>query len=145
METVGNTSFRSQTNHGIHHITATSHHKTNVTGTIQHHRSGFHKVFRTFLHGDTSQESNNLFFRILLDLNILYFFWKRRHCIMHGEHFARILIVLMNNCLTCQLTYTHDTVSMVHTILFNRINGRVHITTASVKVCGVHMDNQRFS
>ena len=64
---------------------------------------------------------------------------------MHGEHFARILIVLMNNCLTCQLTYTHDTVSMVHTILFNRINGRVHITTASVKVCGVHMDNQRFS
>ena len=145
METVGYTSFCCQTNHGVHHITATSHYKTNVTGAIQYHSSGFHKVFRTFLHGDTSQESNNLFFRILLNLNILYFFWKRRYRIVHGEYFARILIILVNNRLTCQLTYTHDAISMVHTVLFNGVNSRIHITTASVKVCSVYMDNQRFS
>ena len=34
---------------------------------------------------------------------------------------------------------------MIHTILFDRINGWIHFSTRTVKVCGMHMDTKRFS
>ena len=72
METVRNTAFGYQTNHLIHHITTTGHYETDIARTVQYHCCSFYKVFRSFLHGNTSQESNDLFARILLRNNILY-------------------------------------------------------------------------
>ena len=62
MEPVCNTTFCSQIDHCVQHITRTCHNKTNVTGTFQNHGCRFYEIFRSFLHGDTPQESNNLLF-----------------------------------------------------------------------------------
>lgn len=84
METIGNASFSCQTDHLIHHITTTGHHKTYIPRTLQYHRSCLYKILRTFLHCNTSQEGNHLFFRVLIRYNILYLLRKRRNCIVHS-------------------------------------------------------------
>ena len=70
METIGNSAFSNQTNHLIHHIATTGHYKTYILGTLQHHSSRLYEILRSFLHSDTSQESNHFFFRILIRNNI---------------------------------------------------------------------------
>ena len=58
----GNTTFSNQVNHGIQHIARPRHYKTNITSTLQYKRSSFYKIFRSFLHRNTSEESDHLFF-----------------------------------------------------------------------------------
>ena len=63
----------------------------------------------------------------------------------HGKTFLWILIIMVYNGLPRQFTYTQYTVCMVHAILFNSIDSRIYLTTASVKIGSMNMNNKRFS
>ena len=45
--------------------------------------------------------------------------------IVHGNDLGRILVIVVDNGLSCKFRHTHDTVGMIHTILLNTINGGV--------------------
>ena len=64
---------------------------------------------------------------------------------MHRAHFVRRLPIFLNYRAACEFTHAHDMITFIHTALLNRIHSRVHITTAAVKISGMHMDNQWFS
>ena len=145
METVGNAPFGSQVYHGIQHIARTCHYETYITGTLQHQCCGFHKVFRAFLHSDTSEEGNHLLFGMIRTRNILQLLRKRIHRIMHGKHLSRILMILIYHCAASKLRYTHDAVCIIHSVLLHRINGRIHLAARTVKVRCMHMDAERLA
>ena len=145
MKTVCNTSFRSQIDHGVQHVSRSCHYKTDVTGTLQDQCGGFHKILGSFLHRDTPQESHHFFFRMIRTRNVQQILRKRINGIVHGKTFARVLMILVNNSLTGQLGHTHNTVGMIHAILFHSIYRRIHLTARTVKISSMHMDTQRFA
>ena len=52
---------------------------------------------------------------------------------------------MIDNSLPGQLRHTHDTVSIIHSVLFNTINRRVHLAARTIEVCSMDMYAQRFS
>ena len=62
VESVGNAAFRSQIYHLVHHIAWSGHDKARVVAETQYLGRGFHEIFRTFLHGDASEESDHFLF-----------------------------------------------------------------------------------
>ena len=54
-------------------------------------------------------------------------------------------MVLVYHCLACQLRHTHDAVGIIHSVFLNRIHRRVHISSAPVKIRGMHVDAERFA
>ena len=61
---------------------------------------------------------------------------------MHGETLAWILMILVNYRLTGQLGYTHDAVGIIHAVLLYSVNGRVHLSTATVEIGSMNVDAQ---
>ena len=51
----------------------------------------------------------------------------------------------MNNSLPGQLTYAHDVIGMIHTVFLYCVYSRIYITTATVKIGGMHVDHQRLT
>ena len=146
METVGNAAFCCQTNHLVHHITRTCHAETHVAGTVQYHIGCLYEILRTLLHGETAQEGYHLLLTLMVRTwNVLPLLLQWINGIVHGEALAWILVILMNNCLTSQLRYTHDTVGIVHTVFLDRIYGRVHLTTAAVEIGSMYVNAQWLS
>ncbi len=64
---------------------------------------------------------------------------------MHGGYLARILMILVDDGLTGQFTHAHDVVGVVHTVLFDGIDGGIHIAAAAVKISCVNVYDQRFA
>ena len=71
--------------------------------------------------------------------NVLQFLAQRINRIVNSEALARILMIVIDDRLTRQLADTHYAVSIIHSILFYGINGRIHIATATVKVGSMDM------
>ena len=66
MEPVGNASFGSEINHLIHHIARTCHTETHIAGTVQYHVGSLYEIFRSLLHGKTSQEGYYLLLALMI-------------------------------------------------------------------------------
>ena len=77
--------------------------------------------------------------------NILPLLLQWIYRIVHSKALAWILVILIDDRLSGQLRYTHDTVSIVHTILLDGINGRVYLTTATVEIGSMHVNAQWFT
>ena len=67
------------------------------------------------------------------------------YSIVYREALAWILMILIDDSLTCKLRYTHDAVGIVHTILLDAINRWVNLTTAAVEVCSMNVYAQRLA
>ena len=62
---------------------------------------------------------DNLLSRGLVGDYVEVLLTERIYGIVHGYALARILMVLVDDRLTSELTDTHDAVSVIHTILLN--------------------------
>ena len=49
-------------------------------------------------------------------------------------------MILVDDRLTCQFTNTHNTVSMVHSVLLNAVDCGVYFATRTVEIRCMHMD-----
>ena len=145
METVGNAALGRQSNHGVHHVTASGHAEPYVTGTLKNQCSGLDEILRTLLHRDSAQECNHLLMRFLLGNYIPDLLRKRLNGVVHGRYLARILMVLVDDSLTGQFAHAHDVVGVVHTVLLDCIYGGVHVTAAAVKISCVDVYDQRLA
>ena len=54
-------------------------------------------------------------------------------------------MVLIDDRLTGELAHAHDAVSMVHSVLLDAIDGRIHFASRAVEICGVNVDAERFA
>ena len=141
MEAVGNATLGSQIDHRIHHIARACHAETHVAGTMEHHVGCLDEILWTFLHGDTSKEGNHLLFSCMVRTwNILILLRQRINGVVHGEALTRVLMILVDHRLTSQLRHTHNTVGIVHSVLLNRVDGGVHLTTRTVEVGSMDMN-----
>lgn len=61
---------------------------------------------------------------------------------MYGRYLRGILMIFLNHRLTSQITHRYNMVCIVHTILLNRIDIRIHITTATIIIRSMNMDYQ---
>ena len=64
---------------------------------------------------------------------------------MHSHTLAWVLVILVDDRLTGEFRDTHDAVGMVHTILLDRIDGRVDLATRTVEISGMNVDAERFA
>ncbi len=104
VETVGNATLCSEINHLIHHIAGTSHTETHIASTMQHHIGSLDKVFRTFLHSNTSQEGYHLLLALMVGTrNVLPLLLQWINSIVHGKTLAWVLMILIDDCLTGKL------------------------------------------
>ena len=146
MEAGGNATLSSQLDHSVHHVARACHTEAYIVGAMKHHVGSLDEVLRTFLHGDTTQEGDHLLLASMVRTrNGLILFRQRINGVVHGEALTRILMVLVNDGLTCQLRHTHDTVGIVHTVLLDAIDGGVHLAARTVEVGGMHVDAQGFA
>ena len=117
--------------------------------TIQHPLSSFYKILWAFLHGNTSQECHYFLFPFATWFTLINYSLKLRsqriNRIMHCKTFCRILMIVINDSLPGQFTYTHDAISIIHSILFYAINRRIDITSTPVKISCVNVNDQWFS
>ena len=106
----------------------------------------FDEIFRPLLHGNTPQESHDflLAFRVRFPLvhNLLKLLCQRIHGIVHSKTLCRILMIMIDYRLARQLAHAHDTVRVVHTVLFDTVDRGIHISTTPVEVRGMHMNHQ---
>ena len=77
--------------------------------------------------------------------NVLQLLLERIDCIVDGETLAWVLMIMVDDGLTCEFRHTHDAVSIVHTILLYAIDSGVHIATRAVKVGSMDVNAQRFA
>ena len=98
-------------------------------GTVQHALGCRNKILGALLHGDTTQVRNNLLVRILARNNACNLLRKRIYSIVHSHTLTGILMILVDYRLAGKLTYTHDAVRMVHTILLDAINRGINLST----------------
>ena len=59
------------TDTSVEHITATSHHETDIVASLENLGSSLDEVLWTFLISYTAKESNHLLFYVSLDLELL--------------------------------------------------------------------------
>ena len=64
---------------------------------------------------------------------------------MHRAYLMRRLTIFLNHRAACEFTHAHDMITFIHTALLNRIYSRVYITTTTIKIRCMHMDNQWFA
>ncbi len=77
--------------------------------------------------------------------NILPLLLQWVYGIVHGETLAWILVILVNHRLAGQFGYTHDAVGIIHTVFLDSVNGRVHLSTATVEISSMNVDAQWFA
>ena len=53
-------------------------------------------------------------------------------------------MIMVDYRLARQLAHAHDTVRMVHAVLFDAVDCGIHISATPVEVRGMHMNHQRF-
>ena len=143
VELIRNTALCHQVDHLVHHIATTCHHETHAIGLSQDACCGLNEVLRTFLHGDTAEESDELVFALVLDELIRISQWLYR--VVHGADLVRWLTVFLNHRAASELAHAHDMVCFVHTAFLDGIHSRVDIAAAAVEVRSVHVDNQWFA
>ena len=147
---IGDTSFRigfrkGEYYHGMHHITTSGKTESDIVATVKNALGSLDKIFRSLLHGNTTQIGNNLLVRILVRLYVLNLIRKRIYSIMHSHTLPGILMILIDYRLTGKFTHTHDTVCMVHTILLDAVNRWVYLSARTIKVCCMNMYAQGLS
>ena len=64
---------------------------------------------------------------------------------MHGDALGWILVVVADDGLPCEFRNAHDAVGIVHTVLFDTVNGGVHLSARAVEVGGMHVDDEWLS
>ena len=64
---------------------------------------------------------------------------------MHRKDLARILMILIDNCLTSEFTDAHNAVSIIHSVLLYTVNRRIYLASTAVEISGMHMNAQWFS
>ena len=111
-----------------------------------HHIGSLNEILRTFLHSDTAQEGDHLLLASMVRTRyVLKFLLEGIHGIVNRETLAGILMVVVDNSLTGELRNAHDAVGIVHTVLLDTIDGRIHLTAGTVKISSMHMDAERLS
>ena len=129
VETVGDATLGSEINHCVHHIAAACHAEAHVACTLQHHVGSLNEVLWTFLHCDTSEEGYDLLLTCMVwARDVLQLLTQWVNGVVHCEALARILMILMDNGLTCEFRHAHDAVGVVHTVLLDGVNRGVHLT-----------------
>ena len=146
MEPIGNASFGGEIYHSVHHVARTGHAEAYVACAVKHHVGCLHEVFRPLLHGYASEEGHNLFLAAMVWAhNVGKLLLQGIHSIVYSEHFAWVLMILVDYGLARKLAHTHDAVSPVHTVLLYRVHRRVYLAAASVEVGGVYVYAKRFA
>ena len=64
---------------------------------------------------------------------------------MYGRYLSGILMIFLDHRLTSQITHRYDMVCIVHTILLNRIDIRIHISAATIVIRSMNMDYLRLT
>ena len=143
VEAVCNATACHKVNHGVHHISVSSHHKTYVLCSCKNTACSLHKVFRAFLHCYTAKECNQfvLAWGLLEVLNV----WHWIHGVMNCCHFIGVLSVFLNYRIAGEVAHTYNMVCNIHTAPLYAVYRRVHVTAAAVKVCGVNVDYERLA
>ena len=77
--------------------------------------------------------------------NVQKFLRQRINRIMHGKTFPRILMILSDNRLSCQFRYAHNTIRIIHTVLFRCIYSRINLSAWTVEISCMNMNAKRFS
>ena len=54
-------------------------------------------------------------------------------------------MILVDNGLTREFRYTHDTIGPIHTVLLDTIDSGIHLTTATVEVGSMDVNAQWFA
>ena len=144
MEPVGDTSCGGEVNHLVHHVAAAGHHKAHLRIVAQHFCGGLYEIFRTFLHGDTSQECHYLLLAARrIHIEQLLAQWS--HGIVYGSHLGRVDAVFVDYRGAGEITYRDYVVGVEHTITLDVEHGRVHIAARAVEVGGVYVDYHRLA
>lgn len=134
MATVGYAVGSCKANHGLQHISATGKTESDVMATVEYTLGSLYEVFGTLLHGNAPQVCDHLLVGILVWLYGTNLLRERVYGIVHCHTLARILMILVNDCLPCQFADAHYAVSMVHAILFDAVHGRVHLASGAVEI-----------
>ena len=143
MKAIGNSPLGGQVYHSVHHIAAAGHYKSYIFSPLKYAVSRFHKVFGSFLHGNTSQEGDNLI--------LTRFFYKTFHVfewlnsIVHRGYLTRVLMIFFNHYFPGQVAHCNDMVGYVHTGFFDIVHSRIYFSAATIKVCSMNMNDQWFS
>ena len=77
--------------------------------------------------------------------DILQFLLQWIHCVMNREALARILMIVVDDRLAGQFRYAHDAVGIIHTVLLNTIDSRIHLTTRTVEVSCMYVNAERLT
>ena len=121
-------------NRRSHFITIPCHYKVCIWDALEYFCSCFYKVFRSFLEGNTPQESNNFF--IKRTRRQLKFFIGKIHRIMHCRDLLWRDPIFFYNYLTRPIAYCNHVVSPLHSILFYIIYNRISIIFPSSVIFG---------
>ena len=117
VEAVGDAALCCEIDHLFHHIARASKAEAHVTCAMQHHIGSLDEVFRTLLHGDTTEEGHHLLLaRVVGTRNVLKLLLQGINGVVHGEALARILMILVDDRLASELRYAHDAIGVVHTL-----------------------------
>ena len=143
MELIGDTAFGYEIDHLVHLITRTGHDETNAVGLAQHACCGFDEVLRTFLHRDTTEESNEFVFPFRL--GELFGMLQRLYGIMHRADLARVDSVFLDDGVAREVTYAHDMIRLFHTAFLDGEDGGVDVTATTVEVGRMDVDDQRLT
>ena len=124
MEAVGYSSLSSKEYHLVHHIATSCHHESDVRIVLEHLCSSFHEIFRTFLHGDATEERYHLVLRFVFR-HIELLGGKRCHGIVNGRYLCRVDAVVVNHSVAGKIAYRYDVVGIVHAVLLDAENGGI--------------------
>ena len=113
---------------------------------MEHHIGGLNEILGALLHGQSTEEGYHLLLVGVVGAgNGVILIVERINGIVHREHLARILMILVDDRVACQVRHTHDAIGMVHAVLLDGVDGGVHMAAATVVVGGVHVDTQRLA
>ena len=143
MHFICNATFGSKIYHSLHHITTTSHHKTHVFGAFKHFCSSFHEIFRTFLHCNTTKEGNQFLFA--WSFHKLLHIWYWVYCIVYCSYLCRVLMIFFYHCAASKVAHANNMVGNIHTTFFNAIHSWVHLSTTTVEIGSMHVNNKWFT
>src|SRR5574344_2004201 len=129
VHTVGYTLCRCQINHLPILVTRPCKAEADVLGTFAHQVGCLHKIFRSLLHSDATEEGDHLLLATIHTRNVKILLWKRVNSIVHSKALARVLVILTNDSLASKFRHTHDAVCMIHAILLYRIHCGINLTT----------------
>ena len=104
----------------------------------------FNEILRSFLVGDTSEESNDFILQATgLIFRTSLVIWLDG--VMHRDDLVRIDAIFLHDDFSCKVADGNDDVGGFHATTFYRINESIDILSRTVELSGVHVNYERFS